>query len=62
MQSGAKIDPFPNSLASSFVGIKNVEIDMAGQKVTVETDIDMETLLATISKTGKATTYAGQAD
>ncbi len=50
------ISPSP---ASS--GVSDIQIDMEGQKVTVESSVDKDTLLATITKTGKACSYAGEA-
>eukprot|EP00118_Oscarella_pearsei_P024845 m.306925 g.306925 ORF g.306925 m.306925 type:complete len:72 (+) comp41720_c0_seq1:147-362(+) len=41
--------------------VENIEIDMEGQKVTVTSTLDSDTLLEKIKKTGKACSYAGVA-
>lgn len=42
-------------------GVSNFEISLEKQRVWVESDLPSDELLATISKTGKKTSYIGSA-
>jgi len=43
-----------------YAGVKTFNVDLATQKVIVETDLPQEKVYETISKTGKQTQFVGQ--